>query len=75
MVLSNLVNLLSPDRIVIGGGIAGAGRWLFDPIRRTIRARAMRPLRGVPVVPARLGSSAGLVGAAALAVEKLEEDR
>ncbi len=67
LVLSKVVNLLSPDRIVIGGGLAKAGHWLFDPIRETVRARAMRQVAGVPIVPAKLGSSAGLIGAALLA--------
>ena len=69
-VLAKVVNLLGPDRIVIGGGIAKAGRWLFDPIRQTVRSRAMRQLADVPIVPARLGSSAGLLGAALLAREQ-----
>ena len=67
LVLAKVVNLLSPDRIVIGGGLARAGHWLFDPIRKTVRVRAMRQVAGVPIVPARLGSSAGLMGAALLA--------
>ena len=73
LVLSKVVTLLSPDRIVVGGGLAGAGRWLFDPIRRTLRERAMRPLGKIPVVPAKLGPSAGLIGAALLAQEALDE--
>jgi glucokinase len=65
--LSGVVNLLSPERIVIGGGIAKARPWLFPAIRRTLRHRAMRGMRGVSVVPAQLGSSAGMIGAALLA--------
>ena len=67
LVLAKVVNLLSPDRIVIGGGLSMAGHWLFDPIRETVRARAMRQVAEVPIVPARLGSLAGLMGAALLA--------
>ena len=70
LVLAKVVNLLDPDRIVIGGGIAKAGRWLFDPIRKTLRARTMRALPTVPVVSAKLGVSAGLIGAALLGQEK-----
>lgn len=64
--LVQVVNLLAPDKIVIGGGIAQAGRWLFPAIRRTVRRRAMRGLGAVPIVPARLGPAAGLIGAALL---------
>ena len=69
LALANVVNLLDPDRIVIGGGIAKAGPWLFGPIRATLRARTMRALPSVPVVPAKLGTSAGLIGAALLGQE------
>ncbi len=65
-VLVGVVNLLNPERIVIGGGISKAGRWLFEPIRETVRNRAMRGPHRVSIVPARLGSSAGLIGAALL---------
>lgn len=73
LVLANMVNLLCPDRIVIGGGIAKAGRWLFDPIRKTLRARTLRVLPIVPVVPAKLGLSAGMIGAALLGQEAMTE--
>lgn len=66
LVLVDAIHLVCPDRIVIGGGLAKAGRWLLDPIRRTVRARSMRDLPSIPIVPARLGSSAGVVGAALL---------
>ncbi|MDO8729605.1 MAG: ROK family protein [Candidatus Omnitrophota bacterium] len=73
LVLSKVVTLLSPDRIVIGGGLSRAGRWLFEPIRKTLRERAMHPLGKIPVVPAKLGMSAGLIGAALLGQEALNE--
>ena len=73
LVLAKVATLLSPDRIVIGGGLANAGHWLFDPIRRTLRERAMRSLGRIPVVPARLGLSAGLIGAALLGEEASAE--
>lgn len=69
LILVDAVNLLVPDRIVIGGGLSKAGRWLFDPIRETVRRRAMRGIGRVPILPARMGSSAGLIGAALLARE------
>lgn len=72
LALVQVVNLLNPDRIVIGGGIAKAGRWLFPSIRQTVRRRAMRWLDRIPIVPAKLGSSAGLLGAAFLVREGLK---
>jgi glucokinase len=63
--LANVVALLGPDRIIIGGGIADAGELVLDPIRRAVRERVtLVPTDKVDVVPAALGSSAGAIGAA-----------
>ena len=67
IVCAGVVNLLNPERIVIGGGISKAGRWIFEPLRKTVEQRAMRGLGSVEIVPAKLGSSAGMIGAALLA--------
>lgn len=65
--LSGVVNLLNPDVIVIGGGVACAGEVLFRNIRLTIIQRAMRvQAKHVKVLAAKLGSDAGLIGAALL---------
>ena len=74
LALAMVANLLNPERIVIGGGIANAGPLLFPTIRATVRARAMRGPSGVPIVPARFGAEAGLVGAAALVLQPPKED-
>lgn len=65
--LASVVNLLNPEKIVIGGGVADAGDILFDPLRKTLKDRAM-PIQGaaVEVVQAELGNSAGLIGASLL---------
>jgi glucokinase len=68
--LSGVVNLLNPDVLVIGGGLAGAGKVLFQNIRSTIKRRAMRvQAKHVKVLGAKLGSDAGLIGAALLVRE------
>ncbi|KUH94753.1 ROK family transcriptional regulator [Mycolicibacterium acapulense] len=55
------------DRVAIGGGVAKAGALLFDPVREALASYAgLDFIRGIEVVPAELGSDAGLVGAAAL---------
>lgn len=65
--LAGLVNVLNPERIVIGGGVAQAGDSLLQPIEMTVRARAMPvATEALQVVPARLGEDAGVIGAAAL---------
>lgn len=56
------------DLVVIGGGVAKSGALLFDPLQAALADRARLDfLAGLKVVPAELGSEAGLVGAAVLA--------
>ncbi len=66
--LAGVVNLLNPERIVIGGGIAQAGDFILEPLRTAIMLHAFeRPAQGVSVVPAALGAEAGMIGSAVLA--------
>jgi glucokinase len=63
--LANVTNLIDPEVIVIGGGVALAGDILLEPARRTLAERAMMGASRVPaVVPAALGVGAGVIGAA-----------
>ncbi|MDD5557327.1 MAG: ROK family protein [bacterium] len=63
--LAAVINLLNPDGIVVGGGIAGAGNLLLAPARRVARARALRvPASHVRIVRSGLGGDAGVIGAA-----------
>lgn len=59
--------LLDLDLVVIGGGVAGAGALLFDPVRAAVAEHArLTYLSELTVVNAALGADAGLIGAAAL---------
>jgi glucokinase len=63
--IGNMITLFSPDRVVIGGGIAAAGDLLLDPIREELRRRVwMTPLGSVDIVTAELGTWAGAIGSA-----------
>ena len=65
--LTSVVNLLNPEKIIIGGGVADAGDILLNPIRETIKKRAMSvAASAVEIVPAQLGNSAGVIGASLL---------
>jgi glucokinase len=62
--VSNLITLLSPDRVVLGGSVARLGEWLFRPVREEVARRChVTPLERVRIVPAAL-SDPGIVGAA-----------
>ena len=65
--LASVVNLLNPEKIIIGGGVADAGEILLEPIRQTIQDRAM-PIQAnsVKVVPVQLANAAGVIGASLL---------
>lgn len=65
--MASVVNLLNPEKIIIGGGVADCGDLLLEPVRETIRKRAMK-IAGetVKVESAQLGNSAGVIGASLL---------
>lgn len=70
--LANVVWLLNPDTIVIGGGVAKAGALIFDPIIRSVNGRTQRIIHEhLRIVPAALGNDAGIIGNAALALESV----
>ena len=65
--IASLINIFNPEKIVIGGGVANAGKFIFDPLCRTIQERAL-PIasQDTKVVRAKLGEEAGVIGAAML---------
>ena len=72
--LANFVNIFNPEVIVIGGGVIAAGELLLDPAREEMRRRALPfPRDLVRVEAAHFGSEAGMIGAAALAFDGLED--
>jgi glucokinase len=70
--LANLVQILDLEVIVIGGGVASAGERLLVPARIEMAARVQGPSWRLPrVTLAELGETAGVVGAALLARDRL----
>lgn len=71
--IANMIAVLSPDRVVIGGGIAAAADLLFEPIRAELRLRVRTTsLDEVELVTAELGTWAGAIGAAVHGAERAE---
>jgi glucokinase len=65
--LASAVQLLDPERIVIGGGVSGLGAPLLRALRREVyRLVPMFPGRKLEIVAAKLGNDAGVVGASRL---------
>jgi glucokinase len=73
--IASLVTLFDFELIVIGGGVVAAGELLLTPTRasfeQSVFARAHR--QPPSIVPARLGSEAGWIGSAILALDQQEE--
>ncbi|MCX6345412.1 MAG: ROK family protein [Armatimonadetes bacterium] len=70
--VSNAINILNPDKVVIGGGIAQAGDLLFGPIKRTVAINALpAALEACEILPAKLGDDAGVLGGAAIVMQSL----
>jgi glucokinase len=71
--MANLVHMLNPELIVIGGGVANLGERMFGPVRRLIEELAFpEAAEAVRVAPAELGENAGVLGAAAVAMAQLD---
>jgi glucokinase len=74
--IANMITVISPDRIVIGGGVAAAGDLLFAPIRAEIARRVTTTsVDAVTLVPAELGTWAGAIGAAVHGAERAGAER
>jgi glucokinase len=72
--IASYVNIFNPAMVVVGGGVMGAGEMLLEPARREVEKRALPPSRdNVQIVAAEFGHEAGMVGAAALALDGLAE--
>lgn len=68
--LADLVDVLNPGMIVIGGGAAGAWDLFIEHVRSEVKSRAFRhPAELVQIVRAELGDNAGILGAARVAFD------
>ena len=72
--VASFVNVFDTELVVVGGGFgAAAGDLLLAPAAEIVTREVLAPARGrVRIVPAQLGTDAGLVGAGLIAFEALE---
>jgi glucokinase len=69
--IANMITVISPDRIILGGGVAAAGELLFAPIRAELARRVRTTsLADVALLRAELGIWAGAIGAAVHGAER-----
>ena len=65
--IANVVTLLHPEKVIVGGGLSLMGPLLWDPLRASVQRRAFGPFAGrFEVVPAGLGESVVVAGAVLL---------
>ncbi|MTH54610.1 ROK family protein [Bacillus mangrovi] len=70
--VSNLVHILNPPKIIVGGGISKAGAFILDPLREVVMKRSIsEEARKTVIVESGLGDSAGLIGACTLVLSDL----
>jgi glucokinase len=69
--IANAITLLNPDVVVIGGGVSLAGAKFWRPLQQTVREWVFPPFQNnFTLVPAALGETVVVVGAALLAAGK-----
>jgi glucokinase len=69
--MTSIIHALSPQRVVMGGGLSSAFDLLEGGIRDVIASDAMPPFRAVRVVRAEMGDNSGLSGVAAMVAERM----
>ncbi|HVO76650.1 MAG TPA: ROK family protein, partial [Candidatus Bathyarchaeia archaeon] len=74
--LANVVHVLAPEAIAIGGGVSGAGDFILAPARATLRDSVLdQAMASVRIVPAELGNRASFIGVSLLAFLRVNARR
>lgn len=72
--LAAAINLLDIRKVVIGGGVSAAGAYILEPARKSVLRQVMPASReGVELIQETLGNQVGMLGAARLVFEYLDE--
>lgn len=72
MALANIIHLVNPGVIILGGSVAQAGALLLEPLRARVHALCLAEAReALHIVQGRLGTEANIVGAITLALQDL----
>lgn len=73
--LAVLIHLLNPDMIVLGGRVSKAGRYILDPINQSLNQYTIAQIhQHTRIVVSELQDRAGVMGAAALVLEKVFDE-
>lgn len=73
--IASVVNMLNPEKVILCGGMIGAGERLFKPVRETVMKNAFEvPAKRCQIVPAGLGEDSGVFGCAGCALTRYYEE-
>lgn len=73
IIVGNVVGTISPQKVIIGGGVSRAGDFLLKPVMQTVLERIrLVPIHKVQFMLAELGINGGLIGAALWAKRRCE---
>jgi glucokinase len=69
--ISNIVNILNPEMVILGGSLMGAREILTEVITKSIRSHCLSPIAaGVKVVASELAEKSGILGASTLVTQR-----
>lgn len=67
--VANAISIFDPEMVIIGGGVSKVGDIMFDKVKEVVNKRCFKSMaESCEIVPAGLGSDAGVMGAVALAI-------
>jgi N-acetylglucosamine repressor len=70
--LTNLIHIMNPKRIILGGGVANAEQYIVDPIKETIKNRALTSsAKDTEISLSKLGEYGAAIGAVSLILSTL----
>jgi glucokinase len=70
--LGNVINIIAPEAVILGGGVSMAGEQLLEPLRREVQSRStMLPPEKINILQAALGDNSGIYGALILGQRSL----
>ncbi len=68
----SLAHTLDPDAFILGGAIVGMDQLLFDPVIKSYQSRVLTTCANTPIMAAKLGNTAGMIGAAYTAYRRIK---
>lgn len=71
--IANLIHLLDPTHVFIGGGVSLNGKLFWDPLCKEIKNRVLLPNKSVKILPAEFKGYATVIGSLAMVLDAILE--